>query len=331
MPLNHNAHLDPDALNLKKIEQAPTRNGYGEGLVAAARADDRIVALCADLTESTRTDGFRGEFPERFFDIGVAEQNLTTVAAGLAQYGKIPFIASYAMFSPGRAWEQVRTTVCYNDVPVKIVGAHAGVSVGPDGATHQAIEDIAIMRAIPKMDVIVPCDVNEAKKVVMATAKNNKPAYLRFTREKTPVFTTTDTNFEIGKAEIFFDNDDPEVAIIGCGPVLHNAMLAASELEKEGIKVRVINNHTVKPLDIKTITEAARDTGAVVTVEEHQVMGGMGSAIAECLARECPVPIEFVGVQDRFGESGNPNELIEHFGMGKSAIIEAVRKVMKRK
>ncbi|PIR59533.1 MAG: transketolase, partial [Candidatus Pacebacteria bacterium CG10_big_fil_rev_8_21_14_0_10_45_6] len=312
-------------------EQVPTRNGYGEGLVAAARKDERIVALCADLTESTRTDGFRDEFPERFFNIGVAEQNLTTVAAGLAQYGKIPFIASYAMFSPGRAWEQVRTTICYNNVPVKIVGAHAGVSVGPDGATHQAIEDIAIMRTIPKMNVVVPCDTNEGRKAVIAAAKIDEPFYLRFTREKTPVFTTTDTNFEIGRAEIFFDNKDPEVAIIGCGPVLHNAMLAASELEQDGIRVRVINNHTIKPLDEDTIVAAARDAGAVVTVEEHQVMGGMGSAVAECLARECPVPIEFIGVQDRFGESGEPNELIEHFGMGKDAIVLAVRKVLKRK
>lgn len=331
MPLSHNANLDPDALNLKTIEQLPTRNGYGEGLVLAARADERIVALCADLTESTRTDGFRSEFPERFFDIGVAEQNLTTVAAGLAQYGKIPFIASYAMFSPGRAWEQVRTTVCYNNVPVKIVGAHAGVSVGPDGATHQAIEDIAIMRTIPRMNVIVPCDVNEARKATIAAAKTNTPVYLRFTREKTPVFTTTDTAFQIGKAEVFFDNENPEVAIIGCGPVLYNAMLAASELEKEGIKVRVINNHTVKPLDRETVIKAARDAGAVVTVEEHQVMGGLGSAIAECLATEFPVPMELIGVQDRFGESGEPNELIEHFGMGKRAIVEAVKKVIKRK
>lgn len=331
MPLSHNANLDPDALNLKTIEQLPTRNGYGEGLVLAARADERIVALCADLTESTRTDGFRSEFPERFFDIGVAEQNLTTVAAGLAQYGKIPFIASYAMFSPGRAWEQVRTTVCYNNVPVKIVGAHAGVSVGPDGATHQAIEDIAIMRTIPRMNVIVPCDVNEARKATIAAAKTNTPVYLRFTREKTPVFTTMDTAFQIGKAEVFFDNENPEVAIIGCGPVLYNAMLAASELEKEGIKVRVINNHTVKPLDRETVIKAARDAGAVVTVEEHQVMGGLGSAIAECLATEFPVPMELIGVQDRFGESGEPNELIEHFGMGKRAIVEAVKKVIKRK
>lgn len=331
MPIVHNAHLDPNALDCKKLESTPTRNGYGEGLVAAGKADDRIVALCADLTESTRTDGFREEFPDRFFDIGVAEQNLVTVAAGLAVAGKIPFVASYAMFSPGRAWEQVRTTICYNDVPVKIVGAHAGVSVGPDGATHQAIEDMAIMRVIPNMTVINPCDALEAKRAVIAAAKTNTPIYMRFAREKTPVFTTSETAFEIGKAEIFFDTKEPDVAIIGCGPVLHNALLAAAELEKEGVGVRVINNHTIKPLDEKTIIAAARDAGAVVTIEEHQIAGGLGSAVAELLAKHEPVPMEFVGVEDRFGESGEPEELIEYFGIGKQAVVDKVQKVLKRK
>ncbi|OGF49982.1 transketolase [Candidatus Giovannonibacteria bacterium RIFCSPLOWO2_12_FULL_44_25] len=325
-------------LEKEKLEQAPTRKGYGEGLLAAGELNEKIVALCADLTESTQMHLFAKKFPQRFIEMGVAEQNLATIAAGLANYGKIPFISSYAMFSPGRNWEQIRTTICYNDVPVKIAGSHAGVSVGPDGATHQAVEDIAIMRPIPNMTVINPCDTNEAKKATMAAALVNGPVYLRFAREKTPVFTTLDTPFEVGKAEIFWDSlievrlqSALDVAIIACGPLVHNAILATADLEKEGIKIRVINNHTIKPMDEKTIIQAAKDSGAVVTVEEHQVQGGMGSAVAEVLAKNYPVPIEFVGVQNRFGESGTPNELIEHFGMGVSHIKEAVKKVLKRK
>ncbi|OGF64809.1 transketolase [Candidatus Giovannonibacteria bacterium RIFCSPHIGHO2_01_FULL_45_24] len=319
-------------MDIKSIEQAPTRKGYGEGLLAAGEANEKIVALCADLTESTQMHLFAKKFPQRFIEMGVAEQNMATVAAGLANYGKIPFMSSYAMFSPGRNWEQIRTTICYNDVPVKIAGSHAGVSVGPDGATHQAIEDIALMRPIPNMAVINPCDAHEAKKATMAAVSVNGPVYLRFAREKTPVFTTPDTPFEVGRAETFFDSGGKlDVSIIACGPLVHNAILAAAELEKEGIRVRVINNHTIKPMDEKTIIQAARDAGAVVTVEEHQVAGGMGSAVAEVLAKNYPVPMEFVGVQNRFGESGEPNELIEHFGMGVLHIKEAVKKVLKRK
>ena len=258
--------------------------------------------------------------------------------------GKIPYISSYAMFSPGRNWEQIRTTICYNEANVKICGAHAGVSVGPDGATHQAIEDMAIMRPIANMRVFAPCDALEAQKVSYAISKVYGPCYARFTREKTPVFTTPDTPFEIGKAEVVWDpekgspsSDDsgrlslPDVAIIACGPLVHNAILAAAALEKEGIKVRVINNHTIKPMDETTIIQAAKDADTIVTVEEHQVQGGMGSAVAEVLAKNYPVPIEFIGVQNRFGESGAPNELIEHFGMGVSHIIGAVKKVLTRK
>lgn len=332
MPANKKQKLSDNLLDLKSIEQFPTRKGYGEGLLAAGEVDGRVVALCADLTESTQMHLFRNKFPERFIQMGVAEQNLAAVASGLASYGKIPFISSYAMFSPGRNWEQIRTTICYNNVPVKIAGSHSGVSVGPDGATHQAVEDIAIMRTIPNMTVINPCDAIEAKKATLAAAKSEGPIYLRFHREKTPVFTTADTPFEIGKAEIVFGfADKPAVAIIGCGPLVHNAILAAAELEKEGIAVRVINNHTIKPMDEKTIIDAAKDAGAIVTVEEHQVQGGMGSRVAEIIAANCPVPIEFIGVQNRFGESGSPSELLKAFGMDVTDIKNAVHRVIERK
>src|SRR3989337_2362866 len=318
MPINPNLKLAENILDLKTVEQAQTRKGYGEGLLEAGERNEKIVALCADLTGSTMMDLFAKKFPARFIQAGIAEQNLAALAAGLANYGKIPFISSYAMFSPGRNWEQIRTTMGYNNVSVKIAGSHSGVSVGPDGATHQAIEDIAITRVIPNMTVIAPCDTHEAKKATLAAAEYNGPVYLRFTREKTPIMTTTDTPFKIGRAEILFDSPDgkhPDVAIVACGPLVHNAILAAAELEKEGIKVRVINNHTIKPMDEITIIQAAKDAGAIVTVEEHQIADGMGSAVAEVLAKNYPVPIEFIGVQNRFGESGEPNELIEVFGM----------------
>ncbi|MEK7596237.1 MAG: transketolase C-terminal domain-containing protein [Patescibacteria group bacterium] len=332
MPINSKAKLVKEILDLKKISQAPTRNGYGEGLVEAGKKNKNIVVLCADLTESTRSELFKKEFPDRFIELGIAEQNMASVASGLAAMGKVPFISSYAMFSPGRNWEQIRTTVCYNNQNVKIGGAHAGVSVGPDGATHQAIEDIAITRVIPNMTVIVPCDALEAEKATIAAARLKGPVYLRFAREKTPVFTTLKTPFQAGKAEIFWNSGKkPDVAIIACGPLLHNAILAAAGLEKEGIKVRVINNHTVKPMDEKTIIQAAKDAGALVTAEEHQINGGMGSAVAEIITRNYPVPIEFVGVANRFGESGEPQELIKHFGMAPEHIVAAAKKAIKRK
>lgn len=337
MPINPHAKLAENILDLKSLEQKPTRDGYGLGLVQAADENPNVVALCADLTESTRTEAFAKKYPERFVEMGVAEQNMASVAAGLAAVGKIPYISSYAMFSPGRNWEQLRTTVCYNERHVIICGAHTGVSVGPDGATHQAIEDIAITRPIANMRVFAPCDMHEAKKVTYAISKVQGPCYVRYAREKTPVFTTEATPFEIGRAQIFWSSsakaseDEPDVAIIACGPLTHNAILAAAELEKEGIKVRVINNVSIKPMDEETIIKAAKDAGAIVTVEEHQVAGGMGSAVAEVLARNYPVPIEFVGVQNQFGQSGAPIELIEHYGMGISHIKEAVKKVIVRK
>ncbi|MBI2587831.1 transketolase family protein [Candidatus Azambacteria bacterium] len=327
--ISQNAKLVENILDRKGLDQKPTRDGYGLGLVAAGEENPNVVALCADLTESTRTETFAKKYPERFIEIGVAEQNMASLAAGMALGGKIPYISSYAMFSPGRNWEQIRTTICYNEVNVKIAGAHTGVSVGPDGATHQAIEDIAIMRPIANMTVLVPCDAIEAKKATYAASKIVGPVYLRFAREKSPVFTTEATPFTVGKAEVFREGKD--VAIIGCGPVLYNALAAAEELFQEGIDARVINNHTVKPMDEEAIAKAAEECGAVVTVEEHQVQGGMGSAVAEVLARRHPVPVEFIGVANRFGESGAPEELVEKFGMGVEAIKEAVKKVLSRK
>jgi len=327
--INKKTRLVEHLFDKDKIEKKPTRDGYGLGLVEAGEKDNRIVVLCADLAESTRCHWFAEKFPERFIEIGVAEQNMATIAAGLANYGKIPFISSYATFSPGRNNEQIRTTVCINNVPVKICGAHAGVSVGPDGATHQALEDVALMRVLPRMVVIVPCDAIEAQKATVAAAFNGKPTYLRFGREKTPVFTTIETPFEIGRAEIFREGKD--VSIIGCGSLLYNAMIAAEELATEGIDCEVINSHTVKPLDEVTILASVQKTGCIVSVEEHQVAGGLGSVIAEVLAKNFPVSQEFIGVQDRFGESGEPDELIEAFGMGVGSIKEAIKKVIKRK
>ena len=315
----------------KEVEMIPTRQGYGEGLVIAGERDEKVVVLTADLKESTKSNIFAEKFPERFIECGVAEQGMATIAAGMATYGKIPFIGSYAVFSPGRNWEQIRTTIALNDVPVKIAGHHTGVSVGPDGATHQMLEDIALMRAMPNMIVVVPSDSVEAKKATMEAAKNGKPTYLRFTREKTPVMTSEKTPFKIGKAEPFWESKDPKVAIIACGHLVYEALLAARELEKSKIEILVINSHTIKPLDEQAIIKAAKITGAVVTVEEHQKAGGLGGAVAEVLARNFPVPIEFIGMPDLFGESGQPDELLEKYGMKAKNIIDACKKVISRK
>lgn len=311
------------------IEQLPTRNGFGDALVELGEKNQQVVALTGDLSESTRVLAFQEKFPQRFFEVGVAEQNMMGIAAGLALSGKIPFIASYATFSPGRNWDQLRVSVCYSKANVKVIGAHSGVSVGPDGATHQALEDIAMTRVLPNLIVIVPCDYQEAKKATLAIAEHNGPAYLRLTREKTPVFTTPESNFEIGKAEILQEGSD--VAIIGCGPILYNAMLAARELAKEGISTMVVNNHTVKPIDEKVIISAAKKCGAIVTVEEHQIAGGAGSAICEVLAKSFPVPVEMVGMPDTFGQSGQPEELMQTYGMDSNAIVFAAKKVILRK
>ncbi|HAT68050.1 MAG: transketolase [Candidatus Yonathbacteria bacterium RIFOXYC2_FULL_47_9] len=312
------------------VEQAPIRQGFGEGLLEAGRADERVVAMCCDLTESTKMDAFAKEFPKRFFEMGIMEQSSASVASGMAAMGKVPFVSSYAMFSPGRNWEQIRTTICYNDRPVKIAGSHAGVSVGPDGGTHQAVEDIALTRVIPRMVVITPCDSIEAKKATLAMAKTNSPTYIRLAREKTPIITTADTPFEIGKAQIFYrpEGVQVKVGIIACGSLVYNAILAARDLAGEGVGAIVMNIGTVKPLDREAVIALAKECGTIVTVEEHQVAGGMGSAVAEVLASEHPTRMKFVGVQDQFGQSGNPLELIEHYGMGVSHIKEAVRSLI---
>lgn len=330
--------LNPDLkLNSKifssDIEYMPTRNGLGEGLVLAGEESKNVVVLCADLTESTRMDLFKEKFPERFIEMGVAEQNMATVAAGLGVSGKIPFIASYATFSPGRNWEQIRTTISYNDSNVKIIGAHAGVSVGPDGATHQAIEDIATMRVMANMRVFIPCDYHEARRATEVAAKIWGPVYIRVGREKSPVFTTEETPFIPGQAEVLWSpagKMKTQVAIIGCGQLLYNALLAARELERKKIGVLVLNVHTIKPLDEKKILEVVRKTGAVVTVEEHSVLGGLGGAVAEFLAKHKPAPMEFIGMQDTFGESGKASELIKKYGMGVADIIKAAEKAARR-
>ena len=325
------AQLVGNIFNVDELEQKSTRDGYGKGVTEAGEKDDRVVVLCADLAESTRSLWFQEKFPERYIELGVAEQNLATVAAGLANYGKIPFITSYAAFSPGRNWEQIRTTVCLNNVPVKVMGMHAGISVGPDGATHQPLEDMGLMRMIPRMTVIAPCDAVEAQKAVLASAFTGKPVYIRFGRTNTPIFTTQGTPFEIGKAYTVWDSDAPEVAIIATGNLVHNAILAARELENEGIQTVVVNNHTIKPMDEHVILREAQRAGAVVTVEEHQVSGGMGSAVAEVLVQNSPVPMQMIGVHDQFGQSGEPNQLIEEYGMGVGSIKHAVHQVRDRK
>lgn len=326
--INKNAYLNPKLFD-KDIEQVPSRNGYGEGLVLAGEENEQVVALCADLTESTRTLAFAEKFPQRFIQVGVAEQNLATVGAGMALAGKIPFISSYATFSPGRNWEQIRTTICYNDVPVKIVGSHAGISVGPDGATHQALEDIAIMRALPNMIVISPADSIEARKATQAMARLPKPCYIRLSRDKVPVITTNETPFEIGKAQVYYEGTD--VAIIATGSMVYRAILAAEEVKMDNISVRVINCSTIKPLDSDTILKAARDCGAIITVEEHQVTGGLGGAVAELICQNHPIPIKIIGVKDKFGESGEPNQLLEEFGLTTKSIVDAIKSVIKLK
>ncbi len=314
------------------VEQAPIRKGFGEGLAIAGEARKNIVALCADLTESTQMHLFKQKFPERFVEIGVAEQNLVTVASGMAAMGKLPFVSSYAMFSPGRNWEQIRTTIAYNDQKVIVVGSHAGISVGPDGGTHQAIEDIALMRIMPRMAVVSPCDAIQAKKATLALGEGNTAAYLRLAREKTPIITTEETPFEIGKGQIFYRPDGvAHVAIIATGSLVHQALLAARDLEKKGMKAMVVNIHTIKPLDTELVSQVAKEARAVVTVEEHQVAGGLGSAVSEFLSETISTPIAFVGVRDEFGQSGTMSQLIEHYKLGREAIKHAVEKVLSQK
>jgi transketolase len=323
-------HLHKD-IATGTLPSAATRNGYGDGLLEAGKRDERVVALCCDLTESTKTDIFAKAFPKRYIQIGVAEQNMASVGSGMAAMGKIPFISSYAMFSPGRSWEQIRTTIAYNDSNVKIIGAHAGISVGPDGATHQAIEDIAIMRVVPNMIVISPCDEHEARKATLAAAQYEGPVYIRLGRSNVPTVTTPESPFQIGKAEIMYSRNqafEKKLGIVVTGSLLYNALLAAVELEKEGVGVSVLHMATIKPLDTEALEVFAKEHSALVTVEEHQVAGGLGSAVAEHLSETVPTRIMRVGVRDQFGQSGEPDELIAHYGMDIPAIIAAARKLV---
>ena len=323
-------HLQPN-LTSDNIEKVPTRNGFGEGLLEAGKRDEHVVALCCDLTESTKTDGFAKAYPKRFIQIGIAEQNLASVGSGMAAMGKIPFITSYAAFSPGRNWEQIRTTIAYNNSNVKIVGSHAGISVGPDGATHQMTEDLAIMRALPNMVVMAPADVHEARKMTLAAARHVGPVYFRLGRSDSPVVTTPDSPFEIGKAELMYTRNEAHVkkiGIVNTGSLLHNSLMAAVSLEAEGIGVSVLHMGTIKPLDTEALLAFANDHDALVTVEEHQIAGGLGSAVAEYLSGVKPTRIERVGIKDTFGQSGEPNELIAHYGMDTKAIVEAAKKLI---
>lgn len=328
--LNPNLKLNPKLFD-EDVEVQPTRKGYGEGLLYLGENNPNIVGLSADLTESTYAHLFAEKFPDRFFEIGIGEQNMAAVAAGLAVSGKIPFISSYATFSPGKNWETIRTTIVYNQANVKIAGHHAGIMTGTDGCTHQATEDIAITRCWPDIEIYIPCDAIEGKKATIASANTQKPVYLRYTRDKTPVMTTEETPFAVGKMQDFWITDNPEVTIFATGYMLHYALLAAKELEEEGFPTLVINVATIKPLDEEGIMRFTGHTKAIVTVEDHQVAGGMGSAIAEFLAKTNPLPIEFIGLQDTFAESGKPSEIIEKYNMGVAAIKEAVKKAAKRK
>lgn len=312
-----------------KDKWCENRDGFGKGLVALGEKNPRVVALCADLTKSTRVGPFKERFPERFFQFGVAEQNMMGAAAGFSLAGFIPYVCTYGVFATGRCFDQLRISVAYSKCNVKIEGAHAGVMVGPDGATHQALEDIALARVLPNLFVIEPCDAIEAMKATLAMAEIEGPVYIRLTREKIPVITLEDSPFTIGKANILLEGKD--ATVIACGPEVGEALLASESLEKEGIKIGVINLHTIKPLDKDNIIQAAQKTGAIVTAEAHQIACGMGSAVAEVLCQNYPVPIEMVGVKDRFGESGKPHELMEKFGLSSIYIVEAVKKVLKRK
>ena len=316
-------------LRREKAKLVAPRDGFGEGMVLAAKKNPRIIALCADVTESTRLHTFRAKFPDRFIEMGVAEQNMAGVAAGLALAGLSPCMVAYAVFSPGRNWDQIRVSICYNNANVKIAGAHAGLTVGPDGATHQALEDIAIMRVLPNMTVLCPADAIQTKKAVTAAFERKGPVYIRFGREPMPVIIDPRSRYTIGKADVLIPGDD--AVIIACGSMVYESILASRLLRKTGIHAAVINNHTVKPLDRTSIIRTARNTGAVVTAEEHQIQGGMGSAISEALSAECPVPIEQIGVDNTFGESGTAGELLTKYGLTSDHIVKAVLRVIKRK
>jgi len=327
--VNNELKLHAD-LFANTIPQVPLRDGFGDAVVEAGQSNEDVVVLSADVSDSVRVAGFKKQFPERYVEVGVAEQNMAGIAAGLANVGKVPFMAAYAAFSPGRNWEQIRTTIALSDLPVKIIGSHGGVSVGPDGATHQAIEDITLMRVLPNMQVIVPCDYEEARKAVLASVWNNKPTYIRLSRHKTPAITTAETPFEIGRAEYFWRSEQPRVALIAAGPLVYNALEAAKQLEGDGIGTSVLNLHSVKPMDIGRVKEAVRDAGAVVSIEEHQILGGVGGTVAEVLTQNQPVPQEMVALHDHFGQSGTAEELLQYYHLTTEAIVEAAKRARSR-
>ncbi|MDR3111738.1 MAG: transketolase family protein [Elusimicrobiota bacterium] len=306
-----------------------TRYGFGDALLELGKKNPKIFVLGADTAASVSIDGFAKAFPDRFINVGIAESNLIGMSAGLAVAGFIPFAATYGVFASGRPWEQIRTTVCYSNLNVKIGGSHSGLLVGPDGATHQALEEIAIMRVLPKMKVIVPCDYTETKKAVMASAYCNGPIYIRYGRENTPIFTKDGDFFEIGKANVLVQGND--VAIIACGTLVYEALSANDILEKKGIKARVINMHTIKPIDEKAIIAAASECKAIVTAEEHQIHAGLGSAVSEVIVKKYPVPVEMVAVNDTFGESDTGSHLMEKFGLKDVNIVQAAIKALERK
>ena len=310
-------------------DMKPTRDGFGEALVELGKINNNVVVLSADLTASVRANWFKDKYPERFFDFGVAEQDMISTAAGFALSGKIPFACTFGVFASGRAWDQIRLSVCYMNLNVKIAGSHGGISVGPDGASHQALEEITLMRVLPNMTVIVPCDSEEARLATLAAASYPGPVYLRLGREPVPVITDYKGSYKIGKSLRMVDGSD--VTIIGTGIMVQEALKAHEELKKQGISARLINLHTVKPIDKEEIIKAARETGAVVTAEEHTIVGGMGSAVAEVLAENCPVPICMVGMKDRFGESGDALELMKYFGLTAEGIVKAALEVLKLK
>ncbi|MCX6728526.1 MAG: transketolase family protein [Candidatus Saccharibacteria bacterium] len=323
-----NYQLNPELFS-DNVAMEPIRAGFGKGLKAVGEINDKVVALCADLTDSTQVGLFRESFPERFIEIGISEQNLVTVASGLAMAGKVPFAVAYAAFSPGRNWEQIKTTIALNDQPVKVVASHAGISVGPDGATHQMLEDIALMRVLPNMIVIVPGDSIEAEKATRAISENGKPCYLRLAREKTPVISTVESPFEIGKAYVLRDGTD--ISLMGTGAMTYQLLVAANILVEKGINAEVVHVPTVKPLDNDTILDSARRTGRVLTAEEAQTTGGFGGAVSELLGNHLPTPIIRVGMQDRFGESGAPLELFDYFEMTGEHIAKKVEEFVNNK
>lgn len=329
--LNSDLHLEDDIFDREGLLRAEMRDGVGEALVELGDKDERVVVLSADVSESVRVDAFKKKFPDRYVEVGVAEQNLAGLAAGLAQVGKIPYIITFAVFSPGRNWEQIRTTIALSNLPVKIVGTHAGVGVGPDGATHQALEDITLMRVLPNMTLVVPSDKEEARKAVLAVAQNGTPTYLRIARHATPVYTTTDTPFMTGRAEYLWHSKEARVAFIGAGPMLYDALRVAHRLEEEGTGASVLNVHTVRPMDVERVKEATRNAGAVVTVEEHQILGGVGGTVAEILVQNEPVPVTMVAVHDRFGQSGTAGELLREYKLDEQAIYEAAKRVLERR